>query len=558
MAAGGATRSGARLLVDCLRAHGVEYVFGIPGAKVDAVFDALADVEDSGPRLILCRHEQNAAFMAGAIGRLTGRPGVVLVTSGPGVSNLTTGLATATTEGDPLVALGGAVARSMRLKQTHQSMDNVSLMKPVTKSAVELVVPESIPEVVENAFRLASRPRAGATFVSLPQDLLAAETETACLRVLPVPSMGVPDAGRITAAARKLERAACPVILLGLEASRPENAEAVRRLLARTAIATVGTYEAAGVVPRAQVDRFVGRVGLFRNQPGDRLLAEADVVLTVGFDPVEYDPSVWNAERSLEILHLDPNPADMDACYQPEVELVGDIAGGLDALSQALPPRASLQREDFVRGLQAELERDLARGATIEGSPLHPLRFIADLRSELGDDATVISDVGSHYMWLARHYLAHEPRHLLFSNGQQTLGVALPWAMAASWVRPGKPVVSISGDGGFLFSAMELETAVRERCRFVHCVWRDGSYNMVAGQQLMKYGREFGVRFGELDLVTFAQSFGATGLRVESASDWLPTLRSALAMDGPVLIDIPIDYSENASLFTTTNPHAGH
>ena len=550
-----ASRTGARLLVDCLERHGVEYVFGIPGAKVDAVFDALAD---GGPRLVLCRHEQNAAFMAGAIGRLTGKPGVVLVTSGPGVSNLTTGLATATTEGDPVVALGGAVPRSMRLKRTHQSMDNVSLMKPVTKSSVEPGLPESIPEVIENAFRLAAQPRGGATFVSLPQDILGATTEAECLRVSEPPLAGPPPQALVAAAAARLERARLPVLLLGLEASQPRNTAALRRLLEKTALATVGTYEAAGVVSRELVDRFVGRVGLFRNQPGDRLLAEADVVLTVGFDPVEYDPAVWNAERALEILHLDPNPADMDACYQPAIELVGDVASGVDALSEALAPRAALREADFVRALQAELERDLERGRSLSGSPVHPLRFIADLRAIVDDDATIISDVGSHYMWMARHFYAYEPRHLLFSNGQQTLGVALPWAMATSLVRRDRPIVSISGDGGFLFSAMELETAVREGCRFVHCVWRDGGYDMVASQERMKYGREFGVRFGAIDLVGFAESFGATGLRVDEAAQLAPTLRRALEMDGPVLIDVPIDYSDNAELFAAIDVHAGH
>ncbi len=551
----GGSRNGARLLVDCLERHGVDYVFGIPGAKVDAVFDALAD---GGPRLILCRHEQNAAFMAGAVGRLTGRPGVVLVTSGPGVSNLATGLATATTEGDPIVALGGAVPRSMRLKRTHQNMDNVSLLKAVTKSSVELVVPENIPEVIENAFRLAAQPRGGATFVSLPQDLLAAATDVACLRAVGPPPAGAPPPELVTAAAERLEGADLPVLLLGLEASRPRNAAAVRRLLEKTALATIGTYEASGVVSRELVDRFVGRVGLFRNQPGDRLLAAADVVLTVGFDPVEYDPAVWNAERSLDILHLDSNPADMDACYQPAVELVGDVAAGLDALADALAPRPTLRQPEIVRQLQAELERDLERGRTLSGSPIHRLRFIDDLRSVVDDEATIISDVGSHYMWMARHFDAYEPRHLLFSNGQQTLGVALPWAIATSLVRPGKPIVSLSGDGGFLFSAMELETAVREGCRFVHCVWRDGGYDMVASQQRKKYGREFGVRFGAIDLVGFAESFGATGLRVEEADELVPTLRQALEMGGPVLIDIPIDYSDNAGLFAAIDVHAGH
>jgi len=548
-------KTGAQLLVECLEKQGVEYIFGIPGAKVDAVFNALAD---GGPRLILCRHEQNAAFMAGAVGRLTGRPGVVLVTSGPGVSNLTTGLATATTEGDPVVALGGAVPRNMRLKQTHQSMDNVSVMKAVTKSSVELVVPENIPEVVQNAFRTASAPRRGAAFISLPQDILNGPAEGEAPEPVPWSGEGEAPLKTIEEAARLLKQARQPVLLLGLEASQPNNTTAIRELLRKFPLATVGTYEAAGVVSRDLVKYFVGRVGLFRNQPGDRLLESADVVLAVGFDPVEYDPGVWNAERQLKIIHLDYNGAEIDRCYQPVLELIGDMGATVEALTSLLPSTTSLKEASFVSNLQAEFTKDLELGAHKKEFPIHPLRFIYDLRNYLDDETTVISDVGSHYMWLARHFFSYEPHHLLFSNGQQTLGVALPWAMATTLVRPGKKVVSISGDGGFLFSAMELETAVREKCSFVHCVWRDGAYDMVGSQEKMKYGREFGVRFGSVDLVAFAQSFGAKGFSLSSADEFLSVLEEALKTEGPVLIDVPIDYRDNDELFATTDSFRGH
>ncbi len=547
-------KNGAQLLVECLERHGVSYIFGIPGAKVDAVFDALYD---SGPELILCRHEQNASFMAACIGRLTGSPGVVLVTSGPGVSNLTTGLATATTEGDPMVALGGAVPRSMLLKQTHQSMDNVSVMKPVTKSSVEVVVPESIPEVVANAFRLAKEPRGGATFISLPQDIL--NNPVTCEAAYPAlySKAGPAPQDAIESVAQIIDNASQPVLLLGLEASKPENTEAIRNLLAKTQIATIETFEAAGVISRNLVSCFVGRVGLFHNQPGDQLLKNADVVLTIGFDPVEYDPEVWNPDRNLKIIHLDDNYADVGRCYRPEYELIGDIATSVSKLSAQLNS-GSLKNPDLISELRNQLDSGIQKGAQLNGSPIHPLRFIHDLQSILDDDMTVISDVGSHYMWLARHLYCYRPHHLLFSNGQQTLGVALPWAMAASMVRPEEKIISISGDGGFLFSAMELETAVRHQCRFVHCVWRDGSYDMVGSQEQMKYGRRAGVNFGDVDLVKFAESFGAKGYAVRQADELIPTLKEALEINGPVLIDIPIDYRDNAELFAATDSYGGH
>ncbi|MDG2305414.1 MAG: acetolactate synthase AlsS [Candidatus Binatia bacterium] len=549
-------KTGARLVVECLKRQGVEYVFGIPGAKIDAVFDALADGD--APRLIVCRHEQNAAFMAACVGRLTGRPGVVLVTSGPGVSNLATGLITATTEGDPMVALAGAVPRAMALKQTHQSMDNVSFARPLTKSSVEVIVPETIPEVLSNAFRLAARPRGGATFVSLPQDVLAEEVSGSDWEATIDGPLGPAPVASVREAAARISGAKQPVLLLGLEASKPDHAESVRRLLEKFPVATVQTFEAAGMLSRELAPYFVGRVGLFRNQPGDQLLESADVVMTVGFSPVEYDPEVWNAENRLDIVHVDNTPTTVGKRYHPRLELIGGIAETLDALTEQLPAREDVGDRGFVDRLKAEMDAGLAESLQRPSSPIHPLRFIHDLQSQINDNTTVISDVGSHYMWLARHLYCYRPRHLLFSNGQQTLGVALPWAIAASLVRPKEQVISISGDGGFLFSAMELETAVRERRRFVHFVWRDGSYNMVAVQEKMKYGRTSGVQFGPVDLVQFAESFGAKGIALETADDIIPALQEGQAFDGPVLIDVPIDYGDNATLFANIDAFAGH
>lgn len=549
-------RKAARLVVECLQEQGVEYVFGIPGAKIDAVFDALHGI--SKPRLIVCRHEQNATFMAACIGRLTGTPGVVIATSGPGVSNLATGLITATTEGDPLVALGGAVPRAMKLKQTHQSMDNVGFATPLTKSSVEVEVAASIPEVLANAFREACRPRPGATFVSLPQDVLAEEVSVEPIRLDAGGVAGPAPHDRIAEAAALLQEARRPVLFLGLGASTPANVAAVHRLLAHRPMPTIETFEAAGALSRELAEYFVGRVGLFRNQPGDHLLGEADLVLTVGFDPVEYDPEVWNAEGRLEIVHLADEPLVVGHRYCPRLELSGDIAATLDELRGLLPARSRVEDPSGLARLRARLDEGVEEALARPSHPVHPLRFIHDLQTRIDENTTVISDVGSHYMWLARHLYSYRARHLLFSNGQQTLGVALPWAMAASLARPHEKVISVSGDGGFLFSAMELETAVREKCNFVHFVWRDGHYNMVAEQEQSKYGRTTGVDFGKIDLVGFAESFGARGFALGSADELLPVLDEAQSLEGPVLIDVPIDYSDNPKLFEMTDVDGGH
>ncbi|WP_167628708.1 acetolactate synthase AlsS [Listeria valentina] len=540
-------KTGADLVVDSLINQGVTHVFGIPGAKIDKVFDVM---EERGPELIVSRHEQNATFMAAAVGRLTGKPGVVLVTSGPGASNLATGLVTATSEGDPVVAIAGNVGRQDRLKRTHQSMDNAALFKSITKYSEEVVDAKNIPEALSNAFRAAEEPRQGGAFISLPQDIVTEEHVPAkAIRSLARPKTGPATKEQVAKLITRLKKAKLPVLLLGMRASSPEVTASIRRLLQKTSIPVVETFQAAGVISRELESNFFGRVGLFRNQPGDILLSKADLVITVGYDPIEYEPKAWNASSDRTIVHIDDIIAEIDHYYQPVTELVGNISLTLDRINAKFDGLELGEAEqEILRGLHEQLEQRDIPSEPDETNLVHPLSVIESLRSKIDDDVTVTVDVGSHYIWMARHFRSYEPRRLLFSNGMQTLGVALPWGIAAGLVRPGEKVVSISGDGGFLFSAMELETAVRLRIPLVHLIWNDGSYDMVAFQQKMKYGKEAAVRFGGVDFVKYAESFGAKGLRVERPQDLDAVLTEALQSEGPVIVDIPIDYRENIKL----------
>lgn len=549
------TPNGAQLLVRHLEAEGVEYVFGIPGAKVDPVFDALLD---SKIKTVVCRHEQNAAFIAGGLGRLTGKAGVVLVTSGPGVSNLVTGLATANTEGDPIVALGGAVPVAERLKQTHQSMDTVNLMRPVTKYSAEIDSPEVISEVMSAAFRAAQSGRPGAAYVSLPKDVMKAPAPGEILAPSTAPLLGQADASAIAAAAKLIDAAQRPVLLLGMLASQPAAAQAVRTLLAKARLTVVGTYQAAGVVPRERLDCYGGRVGLFHNQPADRLLDAADLVITVGFDPVEYDPALWNRGRTGKLIHIDCVPADIDRNYRPDVELLGDASATLRALTGLVKECARAGQADLLAEIHKERTGRAAESARRTGTPVHPLRLVHELQGFLDEGAILCSDMGSFHIWMARHLIAHQPRQILISNGQQTLGVALPWGIAACLANPGGKVISVSGDGGFLFSAVELETAVRLKCNFVHLVWIDGAYNMVQFQQQAAYGRDSAIHFGAVDVVKFAESMGAHGLMIDGPDQIAPVLRKAMAIDGPVLVGVPVDYRDNPALMDALHADVIH
>lgn len=548
---------GADLIVDSLINHDVKYVFGIPGAKIDRVFDTL---EDKGPELIVARHEQNATFMAQAVGRITGEPGVVIATSGPGISNLATGLVTATDEGDAVLAIGGQVKRGDLLKRAHQSMNNVAMLEPITKYSAEVHDPNTLSETVANAYRLAKSGKPGASFISIPQDVTDSPVSVKAIKPLSAPKLGSASVLDINYLAQAINNAVLPVLLLGNGASSEGVTAAVRQLLDAVKLPVVETFQGAGIVSRELEDEtFFGRVGLFRNQPGDMLLKRADLVIAIGYDPIEYEARNWNAEISARIIVIDVEQAEIDTYFQPERELIGDMAHTLDLLLPAIKgyelPEGS---KEYLKGLRNNIEnvsdvkfdRDSAHGL------VHPLDLIDVLQDNTTDDMTVTVDVGSHYIWMARYFKSYEARHLLFSNGMQTLGVALPWAISAALLRPNTKVISVSGDGGFLFSAQELETAVRLHLPIVHIIWNDGKYNMVEFQEEMKYGRSSGVDFGPVDFVKYAESFGAKGYRVDSKDSFEETLKQALidAENGPVLIDVPIDYKDNVTLGETILP----
>ena len=546
---------GADLIVDSLINHDVEYIFGIPGAKIDRVFDTL---EDKGPKLIVARHEQNAAFMAQGIGRMTGNPGVVITTSGPGVSNLATGLVTATDEGDPVLAISGQVKRSDLLKRSHQSMKNVAMMEPVTKYAVEVNDPNTLSETIANAYREAKSGKPGASFVSIPQDVTDSLVSVKAIKPLTDPKLGSASVDDINYLAQAIRNAQLPVLLLGNGASTSKVTQAIRQLLTAVKLPVVETFQGAGIVSRElEEDTFFGRVGLFRNQPGDMLLKKADLVIAIGYDPIEYEARNWNAEISARIIVIDVAQAEIDTYFQPERELIGDIADTIQLLLPAINgyslPKTSVA---YLQNLKKNVVEDVKFDRKTKDGLVHPLDVIDVLQDNTTDDMTVTVDVGSHYIWTARYFKSYEPRHLLFSNGMQTLGVALPWAISAALIRPNTTIISISGDGGFLFSAQELETAVRFQLPIIHLIWNDGKYNMVEFQEEMKYGRSSGVDFGPVDFVKYAESFGARGYRVDGKESFEQTLKQVLeeVKHGPILIDIPIDYKDNIKLGETILP----
>ena len=543
---------GADVVIDSLRKHGINLVFGIPGAKIDRLFEGLDGQDSEGaPKLIVTRHEQNAAFMAQAYGRLTGKTGVAITTSGPGVGNLATGIMTANAEGDPMLAIGGQVQRKDLHRATHQSTPSTEIMAPITQYSAEIQDPNNISEIMANAFEASQDARKGAAFISLPQDVDDAEVTEKPLPIYETPKMGPADPNDLQKLVELIKNSKMPVILVGQRGADEEITTALRKLLSDYSLPVVETYQAAGVVSRdLEQQSYFGRIGLFRNQVGDQLLQQSDLVIAVGYDPIEYEPRNWNKEGNLRIVNLDTLPAQIDNHYTPIMQLVGNITTSLTELDKLLkgyeyPVAATEQLAKYKQ----ELDQDKKIQVPASNDASHPLAVVHAIQENVTDDMHVALDVGSHYIWMARHFRCYQPRHLLISNGMQTLGVGLPWAMVAAMLYPEHKSVAVCGDGGFLFSGAELATAVQHHLNVVTIVWNDGGhYDMVRFQEEMKYSQAAGVKFGNVDIVKYAESFGATGLRVNKPADLTKVLSQAFNIDGPVVVDVPVDYSNNKEL----------
>lgn len=532
----------AEVLVRCLAHEGVGTVFGVPGEETLALTDALLD---SPIRFIACRHEQGAAFMADVWGRLTGRAGVCLATLGPGASNLATGLADANLDRAPLVTITGQAGRDRIHKEVHQSVDIVDMFRPITKWTARLEVTGVIPEAVRKAFKLAQAEKPGACHLELPEDV-AEETVTEGGEPLSTerPRRPSPDRPSLARAARLVDEARSPLVFAGNGVIRGGASGALRAFARRTGIPVATTFMAEGCI--AWDDPLsLGTIGLQLRDYVSCGFDRADVVIAAGYDPVEYAPSPWNPGRARTIVHIDFTPAEVDAHYQPAVEIVADVRETLELLTE----QVTVQRDPArSRALHDWIAGELEQGATDAGFPLKPQRILHDLRRVLGPEDIVVCDVGAHKLWVARLFQAVEPNTVIISNGYAAMGIALPGAIAARLVRPAQKVVAGAGDGGFLMNCQELETAVRLGLQLVVLIFRDDAYGVIRWKQQTRYGRESGVASGNPDFVTLAATFGCRGFRVEAARELIPALREALAAPGPALVEVPVDYRENLRL----------
>ena len=534
------------LLVQCLEREGIEYIFGVPGEE-NADFMMSLEASDK-IRFVLTRHEQGAAFMAEAYGRLTGNPAGCLSTLGPGASNLITGVADSNMDRAPMLVLTGQGSTHRLHKESHQIMDVVAMFEPVTKWAYSILHADTIPEVVRKAVRIARGEKPGAVHLELPEDIAKLPTDAVPMEPKRFHrSIANPDI--VAEAVKLIRKAKRPIVLAGNGCVRKNASENLREFSKLTGIGVVSTFMAKGCLDMDDYS-FLFTVGMGAKDYPNIAIDNADLVITLGFDMVEYHPQIWNPKGDKLIIHADFQPAEIDQHYHPQVELVGDLENVLRQINGQLKGNQSykfdLQLKKHVRQIMlAELEEYANDTST---GKIKPQKVIWEVRKVLGKDDILLSDVGAHKMWIARHFHCHTPNTCLIPNGYCSMGFALPGAIGASLVYPERRILAIAGDGGFLMNVQEMETAHRLNSNIVVMVWEDGGYGLISWKQDAEFERHTDLSFGNPDWTYLGRSFGWSTHTCSESGELESTLRTAFAEKGPTLVVIPIDYRENQLL----------
>ncbi len=531
----------AELFIRCLENEGVDKIFGIPGEENLYVMDAL---RDSSIEFITVRHEQAAAFMADVHGRLTGKAGVCLATLGPGATNLVTGFTDANMDHSPVVAIAGQGATTRMHKESHQILDLVRLFEPISKYSVEILEPEVIPELVRKAFKDSQAEKPGGAFISFPENI-AGEAMREELLPLKVQSPLRPDApeAKIVQAAQVIDAAKFPLIMAGNGVIRHHASEALIAFSEKLNIPVTQTFMAKGAIPFSH-PLSLGSVGLQAHDYVACGFDRADVVICIGYDMVEYHPRLWHPNREKKIIHIDLSYAEVDAHYMLEAGVLGDISNSLTRIAAHAGKRHAGKTENLKGIIMDEL--DLY--ADDSGYPLKPQKILYDTRQVLDKADILVSDVGAHKMWIARLFRCECPNTCIISNGFASMGIGVPGAIAAKMAYPDKKVLTITGDAGFMMNSQEIETALRYGIAMVIMIWNDSEYGLIKWHQERRFGHSNNIDFNNPDFVQYAQSFGAKGYRVETAQALIPTLEKAFADNTVVVVDVPVDYSENMKL----------
>ncbi|HEY6010105.1 MAG TPA: acetolactate synthase large subunit, partial [Nitrospirota bacterium] len=528
-----------------LEEEGVEYIFGLPGEEN---LDLLESLRKSPIKVIITRHEQAAAFMAATYGRLTRKAGVCFSTLGPGATNLVTGIAHAQLIGAPLVAITGQKAIRGNWQARFQIIDIVNLLKPVTKHSVQIADPDAIPTEIRNAFKLAQAERPGAVHLELPEDIAESGTNAVIQKRGHI-RRPVPDSAAIEQAAELINAAKQPLMILSGGANRTLVANEIRAFVEKTGIHVVHTQMGKGVLSDESPYSLFA-TGIHRRDYVNCGIDRADVIICVGYNIVEYPPSVWNGMLDKRIIHIDFAEAELDAHYNPEIEVIGDIAAAL----RQLGPRVAKRSGEVYQRIREFLKKKLATDFTKRYPPT-PREVVWHVRNVMAKDDIITLDNGIYKLWFSRLYKTYQPNTFILDNALATMGAGFPAAIAAKMLRPGQNVLAVVGDGGFMMNSQELETALRCQVPVVCLILNDNAFGFVKWEQKNKGMEIFGDDYGNPDFAKYAESYGAIGMKVKEGDDLSELLRKAFAMKRPVLIECPIDYSVNYATFSQELSH---
>ena len=529
----------AQLLVKSLEAAGITHIFGVPGEENLAVLEAL---RESNIRFVTTRDEQAAAFMATTFGRMTGRVGVALATLGPGATNFTTAVAYAQLGAMPLLVITGQKPIRKRRQAEFQIVDVVAMMRPITKMTTTVLGGDSIPSVVMNAVRMAESERPGAVHIELAEDVAEDETTAKPLAYTPV-RYGAANQDDIAAVAEAIDAAQMPMLVVAHGANRHPLGGALDAFIAKTNMPFITSQLGKGAADETS-EYCIGTGAFSANDYAHRALARADVVIVVGYDVFEKPPFFPGKEQ--KIISINFFPTEYGEVTRTDMELIGDIAGSLRALTERVSERESRLHE--LAHIRQANQADVADKSNWDDFPVKPQRLARELRQIMPADGIISLDNGMHKLWFARNYPAQQPNTVLLDNALATMGAGLPVAMACKMLDPSKTVVAVVGDGGFMMNVADLETAVRLGLSLVVVILNDSGYGMIKWKQAGMGLSDFGLDFGNPDFVQLAQSFGATGHRITEAYQFAETVQGAIDAGGVHIIDVPVDYTENSTL----------
>ena len=534
------------LFVRCLEAEGVEYVFGVPGEEN---LDLLESLRGTSIEVIVTRHEQAAAFMAATYGRLTGKVGVCLSTLGPGATNLVTGIAHAQLNGIPLLAITGQTGIRKNATADFQVIDVVNMMRPITKRTAQIQGPGSIPKEIRAAIKVATTERQGACHLELPEDVAAEELDDSA-RPLP-PGLirrSEADPKAVRQAAEKVRSAKLPIILVSSRGQRNLVSKNLRLFADATGIHVIHTQLGKGVLGDDHPCSLFA-FGIHRRDYVNYIVDRADLVICVGYQTLEYPPSLWNPGVDRDILNVDFVPANTEVSFNPAVELVGDISSSLAMLQEELDGYRSDNRQ--LVPFKLSLERKLfVDGSTNDSFPMRPRRIVRDVRHVLAPEDILCLDNGIYKLWFSRHFPTYQIGTFLIDNTLASMGAGLPTALAAKLVHPERRVLAVVGDGGFLMNSQEMETAVRLGLSVVVLLLNDDAFGFIKWKQRSMGFENYCMDLGNPDFQRYAESYGARGFRVESADGLVPVLEEAFEGEGPALVECRIDYSENTKIWS--------